>query len=224
MPARRCARLTPTRHGRRRPGGAPNDPQLDAWVARAQAGSPTLALAAARVREARSLTGVAQAALAPQVDGSLVIDRKQWPENRYYGPGTYNNVNTWNNAAALQLSYNLDLFGRDENAAERALDATHASAADGRAAQLELEANVVRAYIGLSQGFALRDIAQSTLEQQQKIAAWARRRLQGGIGTRETGAQQQTKNRNRNFFHRLNPKLSTAVAANQGGSKILNKG
>ena len=166
-----------------------NDPQLDAWVARAQAGNPTLALAAARVREARSMAGVAQAALAPQVDGSLAINRQQWPENGYYGPGTFNNVNTWDNTAALQLSYNLDLWGRDGNATERALDATHARAADARAAQLELEANVVRAYIGLSQGFALRDIAQSTLDQQQKIAARARRRLQGGIGTQLEVAQ-----------------------------------
>src|SRR5471032_3210836 len=60
-----------------------NDPQLDAWVARAQAGNPTLALAAARVREARSMAGVAQAALAPQVDGSMAINRQQWPENGY---------------------------------------------------------------------------------------------------------------------------------------------
>jgi NodT family efflux transporter outer membrane factor (OMF) lipoprotein len=165
------------------------DPQLDAWVARAQAGNPSLALASARVREARSMAGVAQAALAPQVDGSLTINRQQWPENGYYGPGPYNNVTTWDNTGALQLSYNLDLWGRDGNAAQRALDATHARAADARAAQLELEANVVRAYIGLSQGFALRDIAQSTLGQQQKIAARARRRLQGGIGTQLEVAQ-----------------------------------
>ena len=39
-----------------------NDPQLDAWIARAQAGNPSLALAAARVREARSLAGVADRA------------------------------------------------------------------------------------------------------------------------------------------------------------------
>ena len=166
-----------------------NDPQLDAWIARAQGGNPSLALAAARVREARSLAGVAEAALAPQLDGSLALNRKRWPENAYYGPGKFNDVTTWNDTAALQLSYNLDLWGRDRNSAGRALDAAHARAADARAAQLELEANVVRAYIGLSQGFALRDIAQSTLEQQQKIAARARRRLQGGIGTQLEVAQ-----------------------------------
>ncbi|KND56669.1 RND efflux system, outer membrane lipoprotein, NodT family [Candidatus Paraburkholderia kirkii] len=52
-----------------------------------------------------------------------------------------------------------------------------------RAAQLELETNVVRAYIGFSQAFALLDIAQETLEQQERIADLARWRLKGGIGT-----------------------------------------
>jgi outer membrane protein TolC len=67
-----------------------NDPQLDAWIERAQADNPSLALAAARVREARSLAGVAASALVPQVDGSLSINRKHWPENAYYGPGRFN--------------------------------------------------------------------------------------------------------------------------------------
>src|SRR5260370_33141099 len=57
-----------------------NDPQLDAWVARAQAGSPTLALAAARGREARSLTGVARAAPPPPGRGSRALDREQCAE------------------------------------------------------------------------------------------------------------------------------------------------
>src|SRR4051812_6155755 len=73
-----------------------NDPQLDAWIERAQAGSPSLALAAARVREAWSLAGIAESALSPQVDGSLSINRKRWPENAYYGPGKFNDVTTWN--------------------------------------------------------------------------------------------------------------------------------
>lgn len=168
------------------------DPQLNDWVERANAGSPTLAIAAARVREAQSLVGVARSALAPHVDGSLDVTRQGWPENGYYGPGPFNNTTTWNNTAALSLSYNLDLWGRDENAAERAVDAAHVRAADARAAQLELETNVVRAYIGLSQDFALLDIARDTLAQQQKIADLARRRLAGGLGTQLELSQAET--------------------------------
>jgi outer membrane protein TolC len=137
-----------------------NDPQLNAWIDAAQAGNPTLAIAQARVREAQSLAGVARAALSPQVNGNLSIEREHWPDNVYYGPGPLADANTWNNTGTIGLSYHLDLWGRDKNAAESALDAAHASAADERAAQLELEANVVRAYIGMSMNYALLDIAR----------------------------------------------------------------
>jgi NodT family efflux transporter outer membrane factor (OMF) lipoprotein len=159
------------------------DPQLDAWIERATAGSPTLAMAASRVREANAEASVAHSALLPHVDGEMGITRHNWPNNDFYGPGAFANTTTWDDTAGLTLSYNLDLFGRDENAAERALDVAHVRAADARAAQLELETNVVRAYIGLSQSFALLDIAQQTQEQQTRVAQRARRRLQGGIGT-----------------------------------------
>ncbi|MGF7000717.1 efflux transporter outer membrane subunit [Paraburkholderia sp. GAS32] len=169
-----------------------NDPQLNAWIDAAVAGNPTLAIAQARVRLAQSLAGVAHAALSPRVDGSLSIEREHWPDNVRYGPGRLSNANTWNNTGTIGLSYHLDLWGKDKNAAERALDAAYASAADERAAQLELEGNVVRAYIGMSLNCALLDIARATLTQQQQIAGLATRRLKGGLGTQLDVSQSET--------------------------------
>jgi NodT family efflux transporter outer membrane factor (OMF) lipoprotein len=169
-----------------------NDPQLNAWIEAAQGGNPTLAIAAARVRQAQSMAGVARAALAPQINGNLSIEREHWPDNVYYGPGPLADANTWNNTGTIGLSYHLDLWGKDKNAAESALDAAHASAADERAAQLELEANVVRAYIDMSMNYALLDIAKATLQQQQQIVDLATRRLKGGLGTQLELSQAQT--------------------------------
>ncbi|ANB72197.1 RND transporter [Paraburkholderia phytofirmans OLGA172] len=169
-----------------------SDPQLNAWIDAAQAGNPTLAVAQARVREAQSMTAVARAALSPQVNGSLSIERQHWPDNVYYGPGPLANANTWDNTGSIGLSYHLDLWGKDKNGAERALDAAHASAADERAAQLELEVNVVRAYIGMSMNYALLDIAKATLQQQQQIVDLSNRRLKGGLGTRLEVSQAET--------------------------------
>ncbi|MBP0594499.1 efflux transporter outer membrane subunit [Paraburkholderia sp. LEh10] len=166
-----------------------NDPQLNAWIEQARADSPSLAAAQARVREAQSMAGVAKSALLPQVNGSMQIQRKQWPDNVFYGPGPLAGQQTWNNTAELGLSYHLDLWGKDRNAAEAALDVAHARSADYRAAQLELESNIVRAYIGMSLNYALLDIAKSTLEQQEQVAALANRRLKGGIGTQLEVAQ-----------------------------------
>lgn len=159
------------------------DPQLDKLVQAATAANPTLAAASARVREAASMAGVAEAAEAPQVAGSLDITRQHWPDNLYYGPGPLAGRTTWNNTAALRLSYHLDLWGRDKSETERALDVAHTRAADARAAQLEIEANVVRAYVDFAQHYALLDIATDVLARQRQLADLARRRLAGGIGT-----------------------------------------
>ncbi|MFL9901173.1 efflux transporter outer membrane subunit [Paraburkholderia fungorum] len=169
-----------------------NDPQLNEWIEAAQTGNPSLAVAQARVREAVSMAGVARSALSPQVNGSLSIQRQKWADNLYYGPGPLAGEQSWNNTGTLGLSYNLDLWGKDKNAAERALDAAHASAADFRAAQLELEGNVVRTYIEMSMNYALLDIAKSTLQQQQQIVDLANRRLKGGIGTQLEVSQAET--------------------------------
>jgi NodT family efflux transporter outer membrane factor (OMF) lipoprotein len=168
------------------------DAQLDTLVAAAIAGNPTLAAADARVRQAQSLAGVAAAELAPHLNGNLSITREHWPDNpMYYGPGPLANQNTWNNTGTLGLSYRLDLWGGDARAHEQALDAAHQRAADERAAQLELEVNLVRAYIDFSEQFALRDIAADMLARQRELAALARRRLAGGIGTQLDLSQAQ---------------------------------
>jgi len=169
-----------------------NDPQLNQWIDAALAGNPSLALAQARVREAASMAGVARAALAPQVNGELSIQRQKWADNVYYGPGPLAGEQSWNNTGTLGLSYHLDLWGKDKNAAERALDLAHASAADARAAQLELQSNVVRTYIEMSLNYALLDIAKATLLQQQQVVDLATRRLKGGIGTQLEVSQAET--------------------------------
>ncbi|QQC64082.1 efflux transporter outer membrane subunit [Paraburkholderia ginsengisoli] len=169
-----------------------NDPQLNQWIEAAQLGNPSLAAAQARVREAMSMAGVARSALSPQVNGSLSIQRQKWADNLYYGPGPLAGEQSWNNTGTLALSYHLDIWGKDKNAAERALDAAHASAADARAAQLELQGNVVRTYIGMSLDYALLDIAKATLQQQQQIVDLANRRLKGGIGTQLEVSQAET--------------------------------
>ncbi|HDS1737316.1 efflux transporter outer membrane subunit [Pseudomonas sp. BP8] len=159
------------------------DAQLDRWVALALAGSPSLAMAAARVREAKAMAGVIESAEQLQANGQASLKRHNWPEDQFYGPGALSGSNTWDNNAALGLSYALDLWGRERNASEQALDLAHMSAAEARQAQLELENNLVKVYIQLALHFAQHDIVSAELAQQEQILALAKRRLDGGIGT-----------------------------------------
>ena len=168
------------------------DPQLDRLIALALQGSPSLAIAAARVRQAKSLAGLAESAEALQVQGSASLQRHDWPTDQFYGPGALADTRTWDNNAALGLSYPLDFWDQDRNATERALDRAHASAAQQRQAQLELQENIVRAYIQLALNYAQRDIAQATLAQQTQLLELAERRLKGGLGTHLEVSQAQS--------------------------------
>ncbi|MHC6224097.1 efflux transporter outer membrane subunit [Pseudomonas sp. X10] len=167
------------------------DAQLDHWMALALAGSPSLAIAAARVREAKAMAGVVESAQKLQVNGQASLKRHNWPEDQFYGPGALSGANTWDNNAALGFSYALDLWGRERNASEQAVDMAHMSAALARQAQLELQNNVVKVYIQLALHFARRDIVKAELEQQEQILALAERRLAGGIGTHFEVSQAQ---------------------------------
>lgn len=160
-----------------------NDPQLNRWIGLAILGSPSLAMAAARVRDARAMAGVAESAESLQVQGTASLARHEWPSDQFYGPGALADSHTWDNNASLGLSYAFDLWGRERNASEQALDLAHMSAAEQRQAQLELQENIVRAYIQFSLNFARLEIAQATLAQQQQMLELAQRRLKGGLGT-----------------------------------------
>nr|WP_232103896.1 efflux transporter outer membrane subunit [Pseudomonas carnis] len=168
------------------------DPQLNRWVELATRNSPSLAVAAARVRQARALAGVAESAESLQINSDTTLKRHNWPKDQFYGPGELSGANTWDNNSSLGLSYALDLWGRESNTTERAVDLAHMSAAEARLAQLELQNNVVRAYIQLSLQYANRDIAAATLAQQQQILDLANKRLAAGIGTHFDVSQAET--------------------------------
>lgn len=168
------------------------DEQLNSWIEMAAKGNPSLAMAAARVRQAKAMAGVAESAESLHVNGDATIKRHNWPADQFYGPGELSNTSTWDNNAGLGLSYSLDLWGQESNTTERALDLAHMSAAEVRQAQLELQNNIIRAYIQLSLNYAQRDIVQATLAQQEQILQLAQRRFNGGIGTHFEISQAET--------------------------------
>ncbi|MCO6055645.1 efflux transporter outer membrane subunit [Pseudomonas sp. MOB-449] len=160
------------------------DPQLDTWMDQALVNSPSLAMAAARVRQARALAGVAESAEQPQVNLDASLQRKRWPDDYFYGPGELARTTSWNNTSLLGFSYDLDLWGRERSRSRQAIDQAQVAVAEARVAALELQGNLVRSYIRLALLHAEKDIAQSSLAHQEQILALAQQRLRDGIGTR----------------------------------------
>lgn len=116
-----------------------NDPVLDELEAQADAASPTLAAAAARVAQARSLIGVTQTERAPRVDAGFGPTRIRPPGG---APAT-----TWR--GLLTVSYEVDLFGRVSDGVNAARSDAEATLALFHSLRLALQADVAQAYFAL---------------------------------------------------------------------------
>jgi multidrug efflux system outer membrane protein len=111
------------------------DPALHTLVEAAEQNSPTLAHALARLDEARANAGVQAAAQGPALRGD-VQGQRGTPQS---GQGAASTQASSSASTGLNLSWELDLFGRlrhNQAAAEQRLAA---STADARAARLSLQ-------------------------------------------------------------------------------------
>ncbi|CAD6532871.1 efflux transporter outer membrane subunit [Paraburkholderia sabiae] len=167
-----------------------NDPQLDTLVDDATAGNPGLKEAQARIDNARFQAQIAGASELPQASVGGNFERQRFA--RYNTPAPPGGTTVWNNSITGDLSYDLDLWGKERAIREGALDAVQASVADDRFAVVELQTAVVRAYVQLALQYALLDAYQSVQAEEQRTLDIAQRRLAAGIGSRLEVSQATT--------------------------------
>jgi NodT family efflux transporter outer membrane factor (OMF) lipoprotein len=156
------------------------DPQLDALVDEALAGSPSLAIAQARLRAAQAQTVTARAARAPQVALDAEVTRQRYPENDLYPPPLGGSWST-DGRAALDFSWQLDFWGRNRQLLAAARSGEAAAEADRQAARLAIAVAVVQAYIQFDLNYALLDVTNDNLKQQQSILDLTQQRVSAGL-------------------------------------------
>lgn len=158
------------------------DPELDRLIRLGLKDSPTLAQAQARVAEALSQVKVAQAARGPSanLDASTLYQRG--PEN-YLIPPPLNGHTFWMTQAGATLSWDLDFWGRQADAVQRARGLARSARMDVENARLMLAGAITQAYIDLYRNYALADIAQRSEAQRQNIVDITRRRVAAGLDT-----------------------------------------
>jgi len=159
-----------------------NDPQLDGLMRQALADNPTLARALARVREAQSLTDVTRAGLAPSLSFGIRETRQRFSGHDVIPP-PYAGTWQWQGHEGLDLSWEIDFWGRQTSLLKRARSQTAAAALDVASARLALSGAVAAAYIDLYRNNALADVAQRTEAQRERILEITRRRVQAGLDT-----------------------------------------
>ncbi|HYP64966.1 MAG TPA: efflux transporter outer membrane subunit [Steroidobacteraceae bacterium] len=156
------------------------DPQLDALIDEALAGSPSLATAQARLRAAQGQAVAARAARLPTTAANAEATRQRYAEDYLFPPpfgGSYVN----DGRVALDFSWDLDFWGRNRALLAAARSGVAAAEADRAAARLALAVAVVQAYIQLDLQYALLDVTNDNLKQQESILELTQQRVSAGL-------------------------------------------
>jgi NodT family efflux transporter outer membrane factor (OMF) lipoprotein len=156
------------------------DAQLDTLMTEALAGSPSLQIAQARLRQAQALATSASAPRLPNITADAETTRQRYSANSIYPPPFAGNWYT-DGRVALDFGYDLDFWGHNREVLESARANVRAAEADHAAARLALTVAVARAYFNLSLQFALLDIANASLAQQNTILDLTQQRASRGL-------------------------------------------
>ncbi|HEX6412152.1 MAG TPA: efflux transporter outer membrane subunit [Burkholderiales bacterium] len=156
------------------------DAQLEKAVEEALAGNGDLLIAAARVDEARALLGEASSFFWPTVDAQAAASRQQISTrtaNTF--PGFQREYS--NHRATLNVSYELDLFGRLRSNAAAARAELEGSEASREAVRLALAAQVAKSYFALRSLDEQVALTRKTVALREEALGLQRKRLQGGV-------------------------------------------
>jgi multidrug efflux system outer membrane protein len=156
------------------------DPQLSALIEEAHVRNADLVIAAARVDEARALIGEAESGFFPTVDARGGVTRQQNSQKTAtFFPGIptrYNDVR-----ATLNVSYEIDIFGRLRASAEAARRELAANEAARETVRLALAAQAAKSYFTLRALDEQVALTRKTLSLREEALALQKKRLDGGV-------------------------------------------
>jgi len=154
------------------------DPQLDRLIDEALAGTPTLELADARVRQAIAQAGLADAARKPMLAGTAQYSGAEIPKS-IGGPlgGGYLGFTL----IGIDFKWGLDLWGANRERWQAAIGQERAAEVDAQQARLLLSSNIARAYTGLAQAYAAQDVANDEKQRSAKLLDLGRQRVKAGL-------------------------------------------
>jgi multidrug efflux system outer membrane protein len=156
------------------------DPALELLVEEALAHNADMALAVARVDEARALLGQSESQLFPQVDAGFSRGRSlSSAATGTLPPGAPRERNDYR--AALNLSYEVDLWGRIRASAGAARAELLASEAARAGVELALTAQVAKSYLSLRALDAQVALTGRTVALREEALRLQRRRHEAGV-------------------------------------------
>lgn len=157
------------------------DPALNQLVDDALSHNRDLRIAAERVNEARAQARIADTYLLPVVSANATADRTKSSLDGSFPPPPGVSRTSSNYRATLDVSYELDLFGRYRRESESALALYLATASAQDALRLSLIAQVCEQYFRLLALDANHDVFMRTLESRNETVRLFKKRLDAGV-------------------------------------------
>jgi NodT family efflux transporter outer membrane factor (OMF) lipoprotein len=166
------------------------DPQLDALIAEALAGTPTLDAADARLRQAIAQAGLADSMRKPNVGAGAQYSGIRIPETVAPDPlgGSYKGAIL----LTLNFKYDPDFWGGKRAKWEAALGQARASEVDAQAARLLLASNIATTYVVLSQAHAAHDVAIAEQARASHLLELSRQRAAAGLDSQLPSRQAES--------------------------------
>lgn len=166
------------------------DAQLDALIDEALAGTPTLAAADARARQAIAQAGLADAERQPLVAATGQYSGVRIPESVAPAPlgGSYKGIFL----LGLNFKYSPDLWGGQRAKWQAALGQARAAEVEAQDARLLIASNVAKAYVGLAQAYAALDVATAEQQRSAHLLELGRQRVRAGLDNQLTLRQAES--------------------------------
>jgi NodT family efflux transporter outer membrane factor (OMF) lipoprotein len=151
-------------------------PELQTLVQQALAGSPDLAIATERVRQAEAQVRVAGASLFPTLDLGVGTSTRSTSDSR--GSATTNA-----SSYSLSASYEVDLWGRNRAGVRSAQSALQATAYDRDAARLTLISGVATSYFEVLSLRSRLSVARENLAIAERVRDLVSARVRNGANS-----------------------------------------
>ena len=160
------------------------DPVLRGLIREAIAGNDDLAIAAARVREARAASAIAESRLFPTIDGNVGIDTQGIPRQGFPIFPEPQDRDGFTQSLGGFASWEIDLWGRYARAADAASAELLARELDRASVMQTLVVEVAASYFRMLAADENLAITSRTIESRQASLSLVRARLEQGIASK----------------------------------------
>jgi NodT family efflux transporter outer membrane factor (OMF) lipoprotein len=168
------------------------DPELDALEAQVDAANQTLKIAEQTFRAARAAIGVARSEQVPTLGVGVSANSVRQSANEPYFLTNLANNGSGDYRLPIDLSYEIDLWGRIRRGVTSARAAAQASAADMESARLSLHAELATDYFDLRSADGQAKLLDDTIKAYQDALQLTNDRFTGGLAESSDVTEAQT--------------------------------